>query len=176
MKLIFIYGPPATGKLTVATELAKITDLKVFHNHLTVDLLTSLFEFGKGDFFKLSRMFRLQMFETAAKEKLPGIIFTMCYAHPDDDDFVKTVIDTLNTYDATIHFVQITSSREELQKRVTNDSRKQYKKISDIQILDDFLADGDLFTPIPFVESLKIDNTSTSAKDVAKKIKEHYGL
>jgi len=35
MKLVFIYGPPAVGKLTVANALAKVTGFKVFHNHLT---------------------------------------------------------------------------------------------------------------------------------------------
>ena len=39
MKLIFIYGLPATGKLTVAVELAAMTGYKLFHNHLVVDLL-----------------------------------------------------------------------------------------------------------------------------------------
>jgi hypothetical protein len=39
MKLTFIYGLPATGKLTIAVELAAMTGYKLFHNHLVVDLL-----------------------------------------------------------------------------------------------------------------------------------------
>jgi replication-associated recombination protein RarA len=31
--LVFIYGPPAAGKLTVAEALAMRTGHKVFHNH-----------------------------------------------------------------------------------------------------------------------------------------------
>ncbi|MBD0327065.1 MAG: AAA family ATPase, partial [Pyrinomonadaceae bacterium] len=46
MKLIFLHGLPGVGKLTVARELAKLTGFKVFHNHLAVDLVESLFEFG----------------------------------------------------------------------------------------------------------------------------------
>lgn len=45
MKLIFIYGQPAVGKLTVAKELEKITGYKILHNHLFVDLVRSVFEF-----------------------------------------------------------------------------------------------------------------------------------
>ena len=41
VKLIFVYGLPATGKLTVARELSSLTGYKVFHNHLVVDLLQS---------------------------------------------------------------------------------------------------------------------------------------
>ncbi len=39
MKLVFIYGPPASGKLTVARELAALTGYKLFHNHLVVEAL-----------------------------------------------------------------------------------------------------------------------------------------
>jgi len=53
MRLIFIYGPPATGKLTVAKELAKLTKYKIFHNHLTVDLIGSVLKFGTKTFLTL---------------------------------------------------------------------------------------------------------------------------
>ena len=39
MKLIFIYGAPAAGKLTVANEIARQTGFKVFHNHLSIDCI-----------------------------------------------------------------------------------------------------------------------------------------
>ena len=37
MKLVFIYGGAASGKLTVARELVNLTGLALFHNHLIVD-------------------------------------------------------------------------------------------------------------------------------------------
>lgn len=47
MKLLFIYGSSAVGKLTTADEIAKlITGSKVFHNHLTIDAVKPVFEFG----------------------------------------------------------------------------------------------------------------------------------
>lgn len=46
MQLIFIYGPPAVGKLSVANALAKLTGYRVFHNHLTIDLVRSIFDWG----------------------------------------------------------------------------------------------------------------------------------
>jgi tRNA uridine 5-carbamoylmethylation protein Kti12 len=68
MRLIFIYGPPAVGKLTVTTELAKVTGFKLFHNHVSIQFVQSIFEFGTRQFWKLTDKFRLSIFEEAAKE------------------------------------------------------------------------------------------------------------
>jgi predicted kinase len=44
-KLLLLYGRPAVGKLTVAREVAALTGGRLFHNHLTVNLALSVFEF-----------------------------------------------------------------------------------------------------------------------------------
>ena len=54
MKLLFLHGAPAVGKLTVARDLAALTGLRLFHNHLTVDLVSSLFAFGSEPFILLN--------------------------------------------------------------------------------------------------------------------------
>lgn len=46
MKFVIIFGPQAVGKMTVGKELEKITDLKLFHNHMTIELVTHYFEYG----------------------------------------------------------------------------------------------------------------------------------
>jgi hypothetical protein len=76
VKLIFMYGLPATGKLTVGQELAAISGYKLFHNHLVVDLLLSVFEFGSEPFVELREEIWLRVFNEAARCGLPGLIFT----------------------------------------------------------------------------------------------------
>lgn len=39
MHALFIYGAPASGKLTAAREVAQQTGFSLFHNHLIVDAL-----------------------------------------------------------------------------------------------------------------------------------------
>jgi shikimate kinase len=46
MKLVFIFGNSAVGKMTVGQELAKITELKLFRNHMTIEPVLEIF----GDF------------------------------------------------------------------------------------------------------------------------------
>ncbi len=43
MKFVLLFGSQAVGKMEVGQELSKITDLKLFHNHMTIDLLEPLF-------------------------------------------------------------------------------------------------------------------------------------
>ena len=37
--LVIIIGPHAVGKMTVGQELARITDLRLFHNHMSIELI-----------------------------------------------------------------------------------------------------------------------------------------
>ena len=76
LKLIFIYGLPASGKLTVAQELATMTGLKLFHNHVVVDLLLDVFEFGSPSFVELREKIWIDTFTQACRSQLPGLIFT----------------------------------------------------------------------------------------------------
>ena len=48
MKLVIIVGPQAVGKMTVGEELAKETGLKLFHNHMTIDLVLQFFSWDEG--------------------------------------------------------------------------------------------------------------------------------
>ena len=50
MKLILLYGPPAVGKLTIAKELARLTGFKLFHAHLTSDVVEAIFPRGTPRF------------------------------------------------------------------------------------------------------------------------------
>src|SRR4051794_39815975 len=79
MKLITLYGAPGVGKLTTARALAELTGYRLFHNHLTFDLVKSLFEFPSPSFGKLAEQIRLSAFAAAADAGLHGVIFTMVY-------------------------------------------------------------------------------------------------
>ena len=176
MKLVFIYGPPAVGKLTVAQELATMTGYKLFHNHLTVDLALAFFDFGTKEFGKYLDQLRMQAFETAAKGNLAGVIFTFAFAYPLDTFFVEDVKAIVEENGGAVCFVQLICAREELERRVLNESRQKFKKINTVEKLRELLNRHDLFTPIPYEESLTIDTQVTPPRDAAQKIVEHYDL
>ena len=176
MKLIFVYGPPASGKLTVSTELAKITGYKLFHNMLTVDLAQSVLDWNDENFGELTTKYRLITFEEAAKAGVKGIIFTYAYAPKSDDAFVKKVIRQIEKDKGEICFVQIHAEKEKLLERVGSESRVKLKKLIDKDILEKQLDKRDQYAKIPFVETFSVDTKNISVEEAAKMIKEHFNL
>lgn len=59
MKFLIIVGPHAVGKMTVGQELEKITGLKLFHNHMTIELVSPFFSYGTETGKKLVHSFRM---------------------------------------------------------------------------------------------------------------------
>lgn len=175
MKLIFLYGAPAVGKLTVAGEIAKRTDFKVFHNHLSIDCIEPIFEFGSESFFKLINLIR---FETIAESARVGqnLIYTFCYAKDLDDAHVEQITKIVEENGGEICFVLLTADKTALETRVLEESRKKYGKAKTVEMMNYFFDTYDLFSPVPERESLIIDNTNLSAEAAAQQIIEHFGL
>jgi broad-specificity NMP kinase len=177
MKIVFIYGPPGVGKLTTAKELAKLTGYRVLHNHLTVDLVTAVFDFRDPIAARLVNKYRLDMVKNAAEAKVNGLILTMSYARIEGDDkWIKDLIKMAKTHKSIIYFVQLYADKSTLEKRIKLESRRHYKKIKNVKLLNSLMAKYDLISSINFVESLKINNQKIPAKRVAKEIKRVYRL
>jgi len=80
MKFVVIFGPPAVGKMTVGFELVKLTGFKLFHNHMTIDLVLNFFDFAEPQFHRLVGEFRQRIFEEVAAGDFSGLIFTFVWA------------------------------------------------------------------------------------------------
>ena len=50
MRLVYIHGAPAVGKMTVAKSLAQLTGARLFDNHVSIDLAHSVFDQGQQGF------------------------------------------------------------------------------------------------------------------------------
>jgi hypothetical protein len=175
MKLIFIYGSPAAGKLTVANEIARRTGFKVFHNHLSIDCVVPVFEFGSPPFFRLIELIRYEVVAEAARAG-QDLVYTFCYAKDLDDAHVAEVARRVEENGGEVCFVQLVCDKEILKKRVTEESRKRHGKASTPEMVDFFFRTYDLFSPVPDRESLRIDNSELPPQEAAQQIIDHFDL
>ena len=174
MNLVFIYGPPASGKLTISEELVKTTGYKLFHNHITRDLVRDLYPDDLADKYELVNNLRLEVFEFAARHNT-NMIFTWVYDGVADDEFVKSAIAKVTLHNGRVLFVETKAKNETLLERVGNDSRKLYFKLSDVNIMQDIL-NTHKFESIPHVKPLIIDTSNLEPVEAAKIIVDHYQL
>jgi broad-specificity NMP kinase len=175
MKLIFIYGPPAVGKLTVANEIAGRTGFKVFHNHLSIDAVEPIFEFGSKSFGRLVDLIRCETVAEATKQNV-NLIYTFCYAKGSDDENVRRIAEIVEQNGGEVCFVLLTCEKEALCSRVEEHSRTSFRKVKDVELLRKLLDQHDLYSTVPDRESLCIDNTAISAEVAAIRIIEHFAL
>lgn len=76
MNFVLLFGPLAVGKMTVGQELEKITDLKLFHSHMSIEMIAPFFDMKSSSFRTLVDSIRIRLFEQVAKSDLAGLIFT----------------------------------------------------------------------------------------------------
>lgn len=171
--LVYLYGPPAVGKLTVARRLQELTGFRLFHNHLTVDAAASVFEFSSRPFADVVHRFRLDVFETAARVGT-DVIFTnnsMWHGEPDPDAFVsfaRQAADVVAAAGGTSTFVRLVAPAEVLCDRVGSDDRRAIGKLVDPDRLRTRLAIHD--QPQVNDDDLVIDTSVLSVDDAARAI------
>lgn len=181
MKLLLLFGDAAVGKMTVGQELAKITDLKLFYNHLTIEPVIEIFGQYNG---KVTERLRQVYFEEFAKTDNYGMIFTFLWALElkSDWDYVESVCDIFRKCNSKIYFAELIAPKEIRIKRNVSENRLKYKKSKrDIEASNDFLLnhnhrcvsfDGE----IKYTNYIKIDNSYIRPEITAQMIKDKFLL
>lgn len=186
MKLVIIFGPQAVGKMTVGKELAKITDLKLFHNHMTIDLVSNFFSYGTAPGKRLVSLFRQEIFEEVAKSDLTGLIFTFVWAFDsqNDWDYIKHISGIFEERGGTVYYVELEADVGERLMRNKNPHRLAHKPTKrDLEFSErDLLKTmenhrlNSLEGEIDHPQYLRINNTKLDPVTVAQMIKEKFDL
>ncbi len=175
MDLVFIYGPPAAGKLTVSRELARMTGFRLFDNHVSIDCARAVFDFGTPAFYSLLLQIR-RISIAAAAERQTSMVCTFVYSHPEDAPYVDEYLVPFERAGGRACLVHLTCSAEALRQRVSLEGRLTAGKLATQESLDRLLDAQDLFSSVPGRESLSIDNTNRPPEEVATAIVRHYRL
>jgi hypothetical protein len=172
MKLVFIHGPAACGKLTVASEVAALSGMRLFHNHLTVDLVAALFEFGSKSFVRLRESIWLDAFREAALQG-QSLIFTFNPEATVQPDFPERVRTTIGEGGGQVIFVELVCSEDEIERRIENESRAEFGKLRSLEQYRELREAGAfLYPPLPEA-ALVLDTGSLDPRTAAERIVAH---
>jgi hypothetical protein len=175
MKLLYIHGPPASGKHTVAEAVVHLIGGRVFDNHAAVDFARTVLDFDGPGFWELVHAARLVALEKAAQHGAGLIVQTSCYSHPDDLPLVVDFERVLARHAGHLLPVFLSCSRETLERRVGSADRVARRKVASKDGLSRCLARWNL-VPVPRANCLAVDTDTASASEAARIIISHFNL
>jgi hypothetical protein len=175
MKLLFLHGAPAAGKLTVAKAVLETVRGRLFDNHAAIDLARTVFDFGAPGFWKLVHNVRCAALDAAGEHGVSLVVTTFCYAEPDDRPQYEDFEAIMRRRGGELLPVFLHCSREEAVRRIGNPDRVERRKMTSAEAL---LKDLELYnlSPVPRADCLKLDTEVRSAEATAREIVSHFGL
>jgi adenylylsulfate kinase-like enzyme len=169
MKLIFLHGPPASGKYTIARILHDSYGVLNFHNHLTIDVAKSLFNFGTPEFWDLTHRLRRTALAARAERGAADVVFTNCYSSPHDDPIVEALERDVISRGGEFLPVFLECSVAELRRRVVAPSRKEMRKIHSVDGLDRYMGEWN-FVALDRPSTLAVTTDARSPEECAEEI------
>jgi len=166
--------------MSVGQELERLSGLKLFHNHMSIDLVTKYFDFGTPEGQKLVENIRFEFFKAFAASTQAGFIFTVmwCFDDPDDQVFIERITQIFEDNGAHVYWVELETSLEERLHRNRTQNRLNHKPSKrDIERSEKHLVKSHqqyrLNSHIGEIDRknyLRIDNTKLSAAAVAEQV------
>jgi hypothetical protein len=175
MNLIYLHGPPAAGKLTIARELLRVIPGRLLDNHASIDFGRTLFEFGSPEFWQFVHQLRLVAVQHAVLSDIPNLIYTSCYSDPDDRPHFEELQGTLAANQGRLIPAYLFADTNTLNQRVSNPDRLERRKLTSLEGLASALATWNI-APVPHGDCMHINTASQSAVESAALIIEHFGL
>lgn len=185
--LWLFWGRMLWGKMTVGQELAKITNLRLFYNHMSIELPRKLFAHTEREWNVLNESIRQTVFELFAKGDFPGLIFTcMCaFDMPSEFDYLQKLIDLFRENGANCCVVELCADFDERLVRNRSENRLLYKESKRDQEWSEaemrktsakYCLNSYGGQKLPFKNYLKIDNMSLEPGEVAGRIQAHFAI
>ena len=183
MKLVFLLGDAAVGKMTVGQELTKITALRLFHNHMTIESVLEIF--GTFESEVIAEMRELIFRRFAASDRY-GLIFTlmMAFDQQSDWDYLEHVRSIFAPYGTEFYYVELIAPQEvRLARNATENRLREKPSKRDLAASNArLLADDEKYRcvsfpgEVPFENYLRIKNASLSPQEAARRIQETFRL
>lgn len=175
VKLVVLYGPPAVGKLTVAREIARLTGIRLFHNHLTWNAVTAIFEWRSEAYERTLPEIRRVMFREAARANV-DLLFTYVFSLS-RRAVGESYFEAVERYGGVVCPVRLFASQKVLEQHVVGESRAEVGKLNTVEELHSYFEKvTDTGYSLPGRQSLELDTGVLSPEEAANAVISHYRL
>ncbi len=176
MQFVFLYGKPATGKLTVGRKLADLTEYPLFHNHLIVDAVLAIHPFGSAGFIAMRDvLWRAAFGEIVKADDLPGLIFTFNPEQTVPQSFIDDLFTMFEEAGHQIRVFELTCPEEEIERRLNAPSRAAHEKLKDVELYRRISGEGFFEQPVITRNRVVIDTHNQTPAAAAKAIAAQLG-
>ena len=166
MRNILLFGPPASGKLSVATAIAVHGHHVVVDNHRTIDAAHAINRDQRSQIPRLSERLREWLY-TAADVNM---VATVVYAAGTDDDLIDTYNKWLSRDICPCLLVQLHCALETVKDRCSSKSRVGTSKIIDPVVMENLFAEHDFDSRHPNDSVVHICSQEYSITEMADRI------
>ncbi|MGF1763225.1 hypothetical protein [Aliivibrio kagoshimensis] len=175
MKVVWLHGAAAVGKLTVAKVLNEHFGYKLFHNHLAVDLSLSIYEeFGDKDFFDFTNQIRRTTLAKAQEIGVTHLVMTHMICYESEIIEINRYLNFFDEQGIEVYPIHLNPSHAAILARSESNERVNSHKISCPKILSTLLTETK-FNAIQHTNAISINNTELTPNQVAKMVVEHIG-
>lgn len=185
MHLVCIIGPPAVGKMTVGREVCARTGFRLFHNHMSIEPLLGIFDFGSPSFNRINHLIRHEVIAEAVVADLAGLVFSYAWDFDSAADTaeVTRLIAPVVEAGAPVDFVELTAAQSVRLAREGRADRMDHKRskrdvewarahVVELESLARFTTDSAdaAHWPLPQHRHLRLDNGHDSPTRTAERI------
>jgi len=183
MKFVIIFGPSAVGKTTVGQALAEFTGMKLYHNHMSIEAVSPIFDFGTPAFNRLVSLIRTETMKEVAKSDIKGLIFTFVWALDlaEEHEYIDRFVKIFEAQKADVFYVELEANldirlvRNKHEKRLLEKPSKR-----DLQNSENVLHYEEQYQlnskpgEFNWKNYIKINNEQLDPNTVAQKIIDHF--
>ena len=185
--IIFLIGPMAVGKMTVAQELQKKLNYDVFHNHQSIEFALPYFDYDTAGFQIINEGIRQLIFQTIAtdQQKL-GFIFTYVwdFDRPEDSVYIEQIDRLFVEHGWTSYYIELHAPQaiRLIRNRTANRLRHKPSK-ADLQRSEEILLNIEQESRLTsrngelhMTNYLKLENSNITAETAADRIIKQFHL
>ncbi len=132
MQVVFIFGPTASGKLTIAREVAQKTGFRLFPDHLAVNLVNGVFDADTHPFIRIREWAWTEVLRESVHANR-SLVFTFEPQASIRSSFISHACVIIERLGGEIIFVELTCPEAVIETRIENEDRRALGKLASLE-------------------------------------------